>query len=70
MFNTAYKAYNNLIVPDNATKEEPVEVKKGLLTRNKEAMPIKQMAKSEYERVANYVASIRAKREAMKSDGK
>lgn len=70
MFNTAYKAYNNLIVPDTATKEEPVLPKKGLLTRSKETMSVQQKSKSEYERVAKYVASIRAKREAMKSDGK
>ena len=70
MFNTAYKAYNNLIVPDTATTEEPVLPKKGLLTRSKETMSVQQKSKSEYERVAKYVASIRAKREAMKSDGK
>ena len=69
MFNTAYKAYNNLIVPDTVTKEDPVLPKKGLLTRSKKVMPTQQMAKSEYERVSKYVASIRAKREALKTNG-
>jgi len=69
MFNTAYKAYNNLIISDNTNKEEPVVPKKGLLSRSKETMPTQQMAKSEYERVSKYVASIRAKREALKTNG-
>jgi len=69
MFNVAYNAYNNLKVPENTNQEKPVQVKSGLLSRSKEAMPVSNMAKSEYDRVARYVANIRAKREALKTDG-
>jgi hypothetical protein len=69
MFNTAYKAYNNLIISDSSSEEEPTIPKKGLLSRSKEVMPTQQMARSEYERVSKYVASIRAKREALKTNG-
>ena len=70
MFNVAYKAYNNLVIPNKDDKESAAPPKSGLLARSKEAMPVQRMAKSEYERVASYVSTIRNRREALKSDGK
>jgi len=69
MFDTAFKAYNNLVVPETKT-EEVKPVKSGLLSRSNNAMPPKQNALSEYDRVARYVSNIRAKREALKTNGK
>lgn len=69
MFNTAYKAYNNLVLPETKTEEDK-PMKSGLLTRSKNAMPAKQNVMTEYDRVARYVSNIRAKREALKTDGK
>lgn len=69
MFNTAYKAYNNLVIPETKTEEDK-PMKSGLLTRSKNAMPPKQNVMTEYDRVAKYVSNIRAKREALKTNGK
>tara|TARA_E500000318_G_C3560432_1_gene213135 strand:- start:851 stop:1060 length:210 start_codon:yes stop_codon:yes gene_type:complete len=69
MFNTAYKAYNNLVLPETKT-DEVKPMKSGLLTRSKDSMLPKQNAMTEYDRVARYVSNIRAKREALKTNGK
>lgn len=69
MFNTAYKAYNNLVIPETKTEEDK-PMKSGLLTRSKNAMPPKQNVMTEYDRIAKYVSNIRAKREALKTNGK
>jgi len=68
MFDTAYKAYTNLRVPDTSTPKENETPMSGLLSRTR---PTPQKAKTEVDdertRVAKYVAQIRAKREALKN---
>ena len=68
MFDSAYKAYTNLVLPETKT-EKVKSMKSGLLTRSKDSIPPKQNMMTEYDRIARYVSNIRAKREALKTNG-
>ena len=68
MFDSAYKAYNNLRVPLPEEPQDKTSSSAGLLSRT-QPMPTKQANEvaDERTRVGRYVAQIRAKREALKN---
>jgi hypothetical protein len=68
MFDSAYKAYNNLKLPNVEEPQKKDTAMAGLLSRTQ---PMPQKANTEVDdertRVGRYVAQIRAKREALKN---
>jgi len=68
MFDSAYKAYNNLKLPNMEEPQQKDTAVTGLLSRTR---PMPQKAATEMDdertRVGRYVAQIRAKREALKN---
>jgi hypothetical protein len=68
MFDSAYKAYNNIKLPSTEEPPKSKTAMAGLLSRTQPA-PDKMGTKMDDERtrVGRYVAQIRAKREAVKN---
>lgn len=71
MYDNAYKAYTNLKIPTMDSQQQTKEPSSGLLARTQKPMADQPSGvDDERTRVGKYVAQIRAKREALKNNGR